>query len=112
MARRPYRTTRVRAGGDGPGGELLTQHRPADLEELLQTLEGRRTAPAKVGWLRARGQAQRSEFAAARKTLQGVIALDPRAVGPRVLLSHVLLQEGRDWRAAEKALQDIVELDP
>lgn len=31
---------------------------------------------------------------------------------PRVFLSHVLLQEGRGWDAAEKVLRDVLALDP
>jgi hypothetical protein len=53
-----------------------------------------------------------SQYAAARKTLAPVIAGDPQALGPRVLLSQALLQQGRDWPAAEKALLDILDLDP
>jgi Flp pilus assembly protein TadD len=30
----------------------------------------------------------------------------------RVLLSHALLQEGKDWPAAEQALRKVLELDP
>jgi hypothetical protein len=41
-----------------------------------------------------------------------VIALDGQALGPRVLLSQVLLQEGRDWEAAERALRDVLSIDP
>jgi len=91
---------------------LLRASRWGDLEELLRRLDAQATAPAKVGWLRGRGQVQRHEFAAARKTLKQVIALDPQALGPRVLLSQALLQEGRDWQAAEKALLDVLDLDP
>jgi cytochrome c-type biogenesis protein CcmH/NrfG len=29
-----------------------------------------------------------------------------------VILSHVLLQEGRDWAAAEGALRQVLALDP
>jgi tetratricopeptide (TPR) repeat protein len=83
----------------------------SDLEELLERLESQRIAGAKAGWLRARAQVQRKEFAAARKTLAPVIEQDPQAIGPRVLLSQALLQEGRDWSAAEKALLDVLELD-
>ena len=64
-----------------------------------------------MGWLRAQAQVQRKDYAAARRTLAGVIAQDPQALGPRVLLSQALLQEGRDWPAAEKALLDVLELD-
>ncbi len=54
---------------------------------------------------------QRKEYAAARRTLADVIARDPQAIGPRVLLSQALLQEGRDWPAAEQALLDVLALD-
>jgi hypothetical protein len=64
-----------------------------------------------VGWFRARGQVQRKEYTAARKTLASVVAQDPEALGPRVLLSQALLQEGHDWPAAEKALLDVLALD-
>jgi GT2 family glycosyltransferase/tetratricopeptide (TPR) repeat protein len=92
--------------------EIYLRHgRLTDLDELLQGLEDRKSDPAKVGWLRARCQVQRRELDAARKTLDAVINLDPRAVGPRVLISHVLIQDGKDWGAAEKALHDILALD-
>jgi GT2 family glycosyltransferase len=91
---------------------LLRQSRWADLEELLDGLHQAGVAPARVGWLRARGQAQRQELAGARRTLQQVIALDPVAHGPRVLLSQVLLREGRDWAAAEQALHEVLKLQP
>jgi GT2 family glycosyltransferase/tetratricopeptide (TPR) repeat protein len=90
----------------------LRGERWPELEYLLQDLEGRALNPAKVGWLRARGQVQRKELAAARRTLAGVVAHDPGALGPRVLLSQVLLQEGRDWTAAERALRDVLAIDP
>jgi hypothetical protein len=90
----------------------LRQERWPDLDYLLEQLEPQGAAPARLGWLRARGQAQRKEWAAARRTLAQVIPLDPEALGPRVLLSQVLLQEGRDWAAAEQACQAVLELDP
>jgi len=54
----------------------------------------------------------RKEFAAAREILQEMIAQDAKALWPRVLLSHVLLQEGADWAAAEQALRHILDIDP
>jgi hypothetical protein len=41
-----------------------------------------------------------------------VVAGHPQAIWPRVVLSHVLLQEGRDLAGAEKALRDVLALDP
>ena len=75
-------------------------------------LDGQGAAPGRVAWLRARGQVQWKELAAARRTLERVIAEDDVALGPWVLLSQVLLQEGRDWPAAERALPRVLELDP
>ena len=36
----------------------------------------------------------------------------PETLWPRVILTHVLLQEGKDWAAAEMALRDVLRLDP
>jgi len=91
---------------------FLRQARWLDLEELLHRLDGERIAVPKVGWLRARSQVQRREFGTAREILIDVIAQDPKAIGPRVLFSQALLQEGKDWKAAEKALHAVLELDP
>ena len=54
---------------------------------------------------------ERKELAAARDILQDAIAGVPKALWPRVLLSHALLQEGRDWPAAERALRDVLDID-
>jgi glycosyltransferase involved in cell wall biosynthesis len=90
----------------------LRAERWGELEYFLEELEQRGITSAKVGWLRARGQVQRQEWAAARRTLTTIIAQDLKAVPPRVLLSQVLLQEGRDWEAAERALRDVLTLEP
>jgi tetratricopeptide (TPR) repeat protein len=90
----------------------LRKARWPELEDLLQHLTQQGAPRAKLGWLRARGQVLRKDFAAARRTLEEVNTLDPLAMGPRVLLSQALLQEGRDWIAAEQALCDVLGLDP
>jgi tetratricopeptide (TPR) repeat protein len=91
---------------------FLRAARYEELEELLHRLDLAGLAPPKVGWLKARGHVQRRDFARARAVLEKVIVRDPQAVGPRVLLSQALLQEGRDWQGAEKALLAVLELDP
>ncbi len=90
----------------------LRRARWAELEELLSRLELQGIAPSRIGWLRARGCVQRGEFAEARGLLERVIEQDPQAIGPRILLSQSLLQDGRDWEAAEEALHSVLELDP
>jgi tetratricopeptide (TPR) repeat protein len=47
-----------------------------------------------------------------RRLLEAAIAADPNAVWPRLILTHVLLQEGTDPEAAERALKAVLELEP
>ena len=65
-----------------------------------------------AGVLRARSHLARKEFAAAREILEAAITRAPREVHARVILTHVLLQEGRDDCAAEQALRGVLERDP
>src|SRR5207248_750492 len=62
--------------------------------------------------LRARGMLARKEYGPAKGILREVAAKNPGWVYPRIILSHVLLQEGQDEAAAEQVLREIVELDP
>jgi glycosyltransferase involved in cell wall biosynthesis/predicted Zn-dependent protease/predicted O-methyltransferase YrrM len=93
-------------------GELaLAGQRWAEVEQLAAWLAGAAEAPLEAGVLKARGHLARREFAEARRLLEEVIGRYPREVWPRVILSHTLLQEGRDWEAAEQALRDVLALD-
>src|SRR5207247_785603 len=74
-------------------------------------LSGEGGLPLDAALLRARGRLARKEFGPARQLLEEAIAQHPRALPPRVFLSHVLLQSD-DLAAAEPALRAIVELDP
>jgi GT2 family glycosyltransferase/Tfp pilus assembly protein PilF len=87
--------------GNGDGVEDAARH--------LDALPG---GEVEALGLRARGLLSRRAFAAARGLLEAARARFPRALLPRLLLSHVFLQEGRDDSAAEGALLDILELDP
>jgi glycosyltransferase involved in cell wall biosynthesis/Flp pilus assembly protein TadD len=94
-------------------GELcLAQGKWDELEQAARGLEAAAGDRTDAAVLRARGHLARREFTPAQELLQQVIAEQPRALWPRVLLSHALLQEGRDWEAAERALQDVLALDP
>ncbi len=86
----------------------LDQGRWAELESILTEL-GPATDSA---ILRGRALLAQREFTAARAVLEDVIAQEPAALLPRVVLSHVLLQEGRDLAAAERALVDVLALNP
>ncbi len=89
---------------------FLAQARWPELEEALAGVAD--VAPAEAAMLRARMHLAREELALAKGPLAEAIHRAPRAVGPRVLLTHALLREGRDWPAAEKALRDLLVLDP
>lgn len=82
-----------------------------ELERVLQDL-ARQDNAVDVAVFRARVQLAQKEFATAQALLQQIILAHPTAIWPRVILSHVLLQEGRDWAAAEQTLRSILELDP
>jgi tetratricopeptide (TPR) repeat protein len=90
----------------------LEQGRWAELEQITSRLENGVHGPMEAAVLRARVHLARQEFAAARQLLEETIARHPRALWPRVLLSHTRLQEARDWPAAEQALRDVLALAP
>jgi tetratricopeptide (TPR) repeat protein len=62
--------------------------------------------------LKARGLLARKEYEPARAILDELSSRNPRWVYPRIILSHVLLQEGKDPASAERVLREIVDLDP
>src|SRR5262249_26378966 len=96
----------------GLGGLALKQRPwpdPAEGGRRLRALPGETLSAAD---LEARGGLARKDFQAARALLEAVIQQYPDVVGLRVLLSYAFLQEGRDWDAAEKALRDVLALDP
>jgi tetratricopeptide (TPR) repeat protein len=94
------------------GDLYLDQQRWPDLEDAARRLEGQPRGRREAGVLTARAQLARREFTAARQQLEPVIAEHPQALWPRVILSHVLLQEDLDLAAAERALCHLLALDP
>jgi glycosyltransferase involved in cell wall biosynthesis/Flp pilus assembly protein TadD len=94
----------------GLAEELVVQSRWDEVEDIAQTLEP--LADGEAAQLRARGLLARKEFRAAEDILRQRIAARPEELGPRVLLSHALLQEGRDWQGAEAALREVLALEP
>jgi len=62
--------------------------------------------------LRGRAKMARKEFAAARLELTQALDSHPNELRLRLILSHALLQEGRDHMAAERALRAVLELEP
>ncbi len=90
----------------------LAAGRREGVEEVAAHLETKAEAAMEAGVLRARADLARKDFAGARGVLGDVIGRFPRAVWPRVILTHALLQEGQDWDAAERALRDVLALEP
>ncbi len=88
------------------------QGRWDEVEAAALRLEADAQAPVEAAVLRAKALLARRGFAAARALLEGAVAGAPQALWPRVLLTHALLQEGRDWDAAGRALRDVLALDP
>src|SRR5205807_5048561 len=96
----------------GLGEVYLSRQRWPDLEAVAQQLIAAAHTAVEGAVLRARGHLARREFTAARQLLEQTIRNAPHALWPRVILSHVLLQEGCDWAAAERVLRDVLGLAP
>jgi tetratricopeptide (TPR) repeat protein len=93
-------------------GELyLQQERWSQLEQVVAQLQRYPEMGGEAAVLQARACLARREFAAARQLLEGILARDPAALKPCVILSHVLLQSGAE-DVAEPLLRSIVQLDP
>ncbi len=94
-------------------GELyVEQGRWDHLEQTIQKMEALVPNAVDPPVLRARACLAQKNYAAARKILEEAVTRFPQALSPRQLLTHVLLQEGRDWSAAEKALRAVLALNP
>jgi tetratricopeptide (TPR) repeat protein len=94
-------------------GELaLGRQDWAELERAAGSLAGPADAAREALLLRVRAFLVRREFTEARRLLEATLAADPQALPPRVLLTHALLQEGRDPAAAERALRDVLTRAP
>jgi Flp pilus assembly protein TadD len=94
----------------GLGELLLQQGRWGELDEVAEQLRHSGTGPDAT-ILRARGLIAREEFIPARRVLVEASASFPHALGPRVILSHALIR-CEAWDAAERALRDILAIDP
>jgi tetratricopeptide (TPR) repeat protein len=96
----------------GLGQAYLVKGLWEELEGVARRLERSPAGRLEAAVLRARAHLARKEFDRARGVLGPAIKEFPDAVWPRVILSHALLQEGRDPAAAEAALRDVLALEP
>jgi cytochrome c-type biogenesis protein CcmH/NrfG len=69
-------------------------------------------AAGEADFLIGRMYLARGEFDGAKQAATAAARAAPTAVAPRVLLSHILLKEGKDAAAAERALRDVLAIDP
>src|SRR5262249_4194587 len=95
----------------GLAGLLTDQRRWEEVEGVARRLESALGAGVGARVVRARAPVARREHAAARPLLEEAARLGARALWPRVVLSHCLLQAGHA-EAAEQALLDVLALDP
>jgi tetratricopeptide (TPR) repeat protein len=91
---------------------LLAQARWKEFENACDALVRDFAMPVETAVLRARAMLARSEFDGAHRLMTETIEAHPQTLWPRVILSHVLLQEGKDWTAAEEALRDVLRMEP
>jgi tetratricopeptide (TPR) repeat protein/predicted O-methyltransferase YrrM len=96
----------------GLGEFYLGRGRLEEVDEVAGRLEALPAGRLAGRCLRGRSLLARKEFAAARTLLVATRAEFPEAATPCVYLSHALLQEGRDWVAAEETLRAVLRLDP
>ncbi|MBX9680049.1 MAG: glycosyltransferase [Gemmataceae bacterium] len=96
----------------GLGELLIRRDRLDELADVLDELRKTGVSKSRIQWLEAKSLVQKKNYVDAKRLLKDVIENDPQAIGPRVLLSQALIQEGRDWEAAEQALLDVLALDP
>jgi glycosyltransferase involved in cell wall biosynthesis len=94
-------------------GELyLGQQRWADMEQVLRKLEENPATEVHAAVLRAQQLLEHHAHADARRVIDAAIAKAPGELGPRLVLSRLLWQEGRDWAATEQALRDVLAIAP
>ena len=96
----------------GLGNAAVALNDVAGLDEATAALERLPGGPQEAGLLRVHALLSRRDFSAARQAAESVAAGHPHSVKARELLSFALLQEGRDPEAAERALRDVLALDP
>jgi len=90
----------------------LARHDWPAVDTWIRRMEHTGKARLNVDILRARKFLALREFSKARKIIDDAIAEHPQAEHPRVILTHILLQEGIDHHAAERALRDVLAMNP
>ncbi len=103
---------RLYAGLAGAGRTAPAAVALGDLEQAVRRLEEDPRRAVEAAVLKARGYMVRQDLAAARGELEAVRGRFPRSWWPRLLLGDLLIQEGKDWTAAEAVLRKLLAIDP
>ena len=90
----------------------LARARPELWETFLQSVAAVPQNGLNFALVKARLKEAQGDFPAARLHLEEACSQFAQALWPRVALARLLLQEGRDWVATEKALRAVLTLDP
>lgn len=96
----------------GLAEHFLAKRQWKELQALLTRMHGQPVAQLEAQVLEARLCQQQGKLTEAKRLLEHIVTKYPNALYPRVMLSHVLLQEGIDWDHAERALRDVLALEP
>jgi tetratricopeptide (TPR) repeat protein len=96
----------------GLGGLYREQARWDELRRVVETMAQYPQLAVDAALLQARAHLERREFAAARSLLTAAAARWPEVLTLHVALADVLLVEGRDPAAAEKALRAVLARAP
>jgi tetratricopeptide (TPR) repeat protein len=98
------------AAHEGLATIYLMQKRWIELDSALERLKSIDSFGAEL--MKARIHLAKGEFGAARWQLSQLIDRHPHVMAPRLLLCNALIEEGKDWHAAERALIDVIERLP
>jgi tetratricopeptide (TPR) repeat protein len=94
-------------------GELyLDQERWAELEQVAERMEDNPRMLSEALTLRGQARLAQQDFDQARNLVRSALARDPGFLKAKVILSHVLLQEGKELDGAEMVLREILQSDP
>jgi glycosyltransferase involved in cell wall biosynthesis/tetratricopeptide (TPR) repeat protein len=90
----------------------LKRNRQEEFQEVSQMLEKHPQGQKDVALFNARRLLADKDFETARALVNEIIERHPDFLPARTILSHIFLQENRDWEGAERALRDILAHDP
>ncbi len=96
----------------GLGKLWLAQRRWLEVGQAADHLARAPGGALEADVLRARVHLARREYEAGRRLMEEAVARHPDAELPRVVLSYLHLHEGKDRAAAERALREVLRVNP